>query len=451
MDIQKSDTLKFSISGLRGFYAKDLIPKNLLFFSDAFHKVLPGGEIAIARDNRGSGEAIKHIIVGNLIFLGRKVLDLGVLPTPTLKSYVRIKSLAGGIMISASHNPIEYNALKFIKKGGMFFNDKDNVHFINILKHGLARSESKKLGSLVSAGLEAEDLHIQDILKKIPCPEKVKLRIALDTLGGAGTFIAKKFLEKLQADVYSIFPDILPVFPRQPEPNQKSLRKLSDFVRKNKCDIGFGFDPDADRLVVVGSSGLVLGEEYTFPLVALEALKHRRGGIVVNFSSSWLNRWLASQFDRNFYLAKVGEANVLDLMLRKKAELGGEGNGGVIDRQVSSLGRDSISGMAWILSLMHNENRAIDELAQKFPKTYMKKIKFKLTRNLKIHSLKTKLKKEFSGFIVNEEDGFYFSAKEGIPWIHIRSSNTEPVVRIIAEAKEPVALRRLLSFIPDLR
>ena len=241
----------------------------------------------------------------------------------------------------------------------------------------------------------------------------------------------------------------MPVFPRPPEPNQKSLRKLSDFVRKNKCDIGFGFDPDADRLVIVTSSGLVLGEEYTFPLVALAALKHRHGGIVVNFSSSWINHWLAAQFNRKFYLAKVGESNVLDLMLKKKTELGGEGNGGVIDLRVSSVGRDSISGMAWILSLLHNENKSIDEIAKKFPQTYMKKIKFKQTRDTKLHSLKTELKKELSGFTLNEEDGLHFSAKEGIPWIHIRSSNTEPVVRVIAEAKTPVVLKKLLSLIPE--
>ena len=200
--------------------------------------------------------------------------------------------------------------------------------------------------------------------------------------------------------------------------------------------------------MVVASSGLVLGEEYTFPLVALEALKHRRGGIVVNFSSSWINRWLATQFGRKCYLAKVGEANVLDVMLRKKAEIGGEGNGGVIDLRVSSLGRDSISGMAWVLSLLHNENKSIDEIAEKFPKTYMKKIKFRQTRKAELHSLKTRLKKELSGFTLNEEDGLHFSAEGGIPWIHIRSSNTEPVVRVIAEAKNPVALRKLLSLIP---
>ena len=219
MDVKKSDTLKFSVSGLRGICGKDLIPENILFFSEAFHRIIPGGRVAIARDNRGSGEAIKHIIAGNLIFWGRQVVDLGVLPTPTLKSYVRIKSLAGGIMISASHNPVEYNALKFIKKGGKFFDEKDNLSFMNLLKNRPIHSNRRSWGSLVSAGEEAEELHIQDVLRNIPSPKKVKFRVALDTLGGTSTFIARNFLERHQAKVYSLFPDILPVFPRPPEPN----------------------------------------------------------------------------------------------------------------------------------------------------------------------------------------------------------------------------------------
>ena len=196
MNLQKSDTLKFSVSGLRGIFGKDLIPENILFFSEAFHKVLPGGGIAIARDNRSSGESIKHIIIGNLIFWGRKVIDLGVLPTPTLKSYIRIKSLVGGIMISASHNPIEYNALKFIKKGGKFFNEKDNLHFINALRDRLVWSTPKTQGSLVSAGQEAEELHIQDVLKNIPSPKKIKLRVALDYPRRNRYFYSQKILKE---------------------------------------------------------------------------------------------------------------------------------------------------------------------------------------------------------------------------------------------------------------
>ena len=213
--------------------------------------------------------------------------------------------------------------------------------------------------------------------------------------------------------------------------------------------LGFGFDPDADRLAVVSSSGAILGEEYTLPLAAMEALNHRQGGMVVNLSSSWLNHWMASQFNRNIHLSKVGESNVVDLMLKKKARFGGEGNGGVIDLRVSSVGRDSISAMAWILTLLYNKSKSIDQLSQELPTTYMKKLKLKFAKNDTLKTMKKKLKRELVGFKLNEEDGVYFSAKEGIPWIHIRPSNTEPIVRVIAEAKDQAGLKEILSLLPN--
>ena len=448
LNIQKSsNTLKFSISGLRGIYGKDITPENVTLFTNAFHRVISGGVVAIARDSRSTGETIKHIVIGSLSSLGRKVLDIGILPTPTLKAYVRSKSLAGGIMVSASHNPIEYNAFKFIKKEGRFFTEKDNQRFMQLLHTKARWSNHRKQGALSDAHEEAAKLHIEDIFQNIPLPKKMKIRVAIDTMGACGTKIAESFLKRLGAETFSIFPNILQVFPRPPEPNQNSLKKLAAFVKKTKADLGFGFDPDADRLCIVSSSGVILGEEYTLPLAAMEALHHRAGGMVVNLSSSWLNHWTASQFNRNIYLSKVGESHVIDLMNKQKAEFGGEGNGGVIDLRVSSLGRDSISAMAWILALLHNKNKSIDQLSQKLPKTFIKKVKLKMIQKKIGAALRTRLKKQLSDFRLNEADGLHFSAKEGIPWIHIRSSNTEPIVRIMAEAKSQATLKNLLSLL----
>ena len=380
--------------------------------------------------------------------MGREVIDIGILPTPTLKAYVHSKSLAGGIMISASHNPIEYNALKFIKKGGQFFTEKENQRWMNTLQDDSEWPVHKKQGSLSDSHKEATELHIKDVLENIPLPKKMRIKVALDALGACGTHISELFLKKIKINIHSMFPNILPVFPRPPEPNQKSLKKLSEFVRKTRTDIGFGFDPDADRLVLVSSSGAILSEEYTLPLAAMEALNHRQGDMVVNLSSSWLSHWTAFQFNRKIHLAKVGESNVTGLMLKRKAEFGGEGNGGVIDLRVSSFGRDSISAMAWILTLLYNKNKSIDQLSQELPVTYMKKLKLKSTKSDFIGTMKKGLTKELPDFKLNEEDGLHFSAKGGIPWIHIRSSNTEPIVRVIAEAKDQTTLERMLSLLP---
>ena len=445
MQLSKSKTLKFSISGLRGIYGQDITPENIPLFCAAFDSVLPRGPVAVAQDTRNTGAPMKQVAWGSLVSLGREVIDIGILPTPTLKNYISLKNLTGGLMLSASHNPPEYNAFKFIKGQGLFFAEKENEKFLKNLKEKPLWRGHKAQGSLREDSDQALLLHIEEIMQNIPLLRKIRLKVAIDTAGACATNIAEVFLKKLGVQVFSLYPQFLEKFPRRPEPTAKALGLLSSFVKKNKCDLGFAFDPDADRLALVSSSGKILGEEYTLPLAALEALKHRNGGMAVNLSSSWLNQWAASQRGRKTHRSKVGEKHVVELMKKKGSKFGGEGNGGVIDREVSSKGRDSIVGMAWIIALMCRTNQTLDQIVHKMPTTYMKKITLPLKKQNFAGRLSSKIRKEFPGFILNTEDGSHFSTKSGLPWLHIRPSNTEPIVRITAEAMDRKSLRQVVS------
>ena len=444
MQLSKSKTLKFSISGLRGIYGQDITPENIPLFCAAFDSVLPRGPVAIAQDTRNTGVPMKQAALGSLVSLGREVIDIGILPTPTLKNYVSLKNLTGGLMISASHNPPEYNAFKFIKGQGFFFAEKENEKFLKNLKEKPIWKGHKAQGSLREDGDQALLSHIREIIQHIPLPRKIRLKVAIDTAGACATNIAEVFLKKLGVQVFSLFPQFLEKFPRRPEPTEKALGLFSSFVQKNKCDLGFAFDPDADRLALVSSSGKILGEEYTLPLAALEALNHRDGGMVVNLSSSWLNQWAADQRGRKTFRSKVGEKHVVELMKKRRSKFGGEGNGGVIDREVASQGRDSLAGMAWIIALMCRTDQTLDKIVQKMPTTYMKKITVPLKKQNFAGRLSSKILREFPGFTLNTEDGSHFSTKSGLPWLHIRASNTEPIVRITAEAMDQNNLQQFL-------
>ena len=441
-----SKTFKFSISGLRGIYGKDITPENIPLFCSAFHKCLSSGSIAIARDTRNTGEAMKQMVMGSLASLGRQVIDLGIVPTPTLKAYTHMKKLAGALMISASHNPMEYNALKLIKKYGLFFEEVDNKKFLTFLNQKTDWS-LKRPPALKEAHQEAIHVHIEEVLNQVKLPKKIKMRVAVDTLGACATKIATSFLEQLGITVFSLYPHFLDKFPRKPEPTQDALGKLAFFTKKNKCDVGFAFDPDADRLAIVLPSGKALSEEHTLPLASLEALHHRKGDVVVNLSSSWLNQWVVEEFGRKLHRSKVGEGNVVHLMKRRRSEWGGEGNGGIIDMKIVSQGRDSLSGMAWILALLVNQNQHLDKIIDKMPKQYIKKIAIRAKNKDFLEKTKRSISKKAPEFQLNEKDGLHFSHKEGIPWLHIRSSNTEPMVRVIAEARDEKSLQQIFSLV----
>jgi len=452
-----SPTLKFSVSGMRGLFPEDINPGNIPAIIHAFHKSVKKGKIAIARDNRPTGAAIENIAIGILQSLGREVHSLGIVPTPTIKAYIQSLKLAGGIMISASHNPIHYTAFKFIKEGGFFFQEKENKALESALKQNIyneAWGNYEKQGNVVDAHAASIELHADYVARRIFNRGKApsnKLKIALDTLGACATEIIPHFLDKIGVKYISLYPEITGYFPRPPEPVPASLSRLSKFVIDNKCDIGFAFDPDADRLAIVGPDGKPIGEELTLPLSMMKALEKYRNSkqktkkpVVVNLSSSLYNEYAASQNNCSVTRSKVGEANVVEVMKRKKAVFGGEGNGGVIDPELPSFGRDSLSGVGWILSLMIESKKSLNQLLENFPIYIMKKeaIRGDAETVLKISR---KIQTKFPLWKQDTSDGFHFLAPDLSGWIHIRSSNTEPVIRILAEANNKKLLAELLD------
>ena len=486
-----SATFKFSVSGLRGVYLKDITPEGLLEISKAFHEILKKGDIAIAQDTRNSSLPIVNLIIGALLSYGRNVHFLDVLPTPTLKSYVKDKKLVGGIMVTASHNPSEYNGLKFIDSQGAFFSSVRNNQLLRAIqnqdKTQNTQSKKQNIGCVVARNKEAVDAHIQQVLDKIPIDVKKLPKdlfpIAIDTLGATATKIAAIFFEKLKIPYVSMYPNLLNYFPRKAEPTKDALKKFSKFMVKNKAGIGFAFDPDADRLVVLNKNGVCINEENTFTLSLLHKVQHLKNPntqhnqkhikkVVMNFSSSWRNEWVANQYGVKLYRSKVGELNVVDVMKQKRAILGGEGNGGVIDPNISSYGRDSMVGLAYILSLLvASKKETLDSILSKIPKTYMIKIaipivshqKKSLIENVNFEDLlktitqklcfRIEAEKEFSEYKVSKEDGIFLFKKKGIPWVHIRVSNTEPIIRCIIEAESKQSLKKIktlcLSLLED--
>lgn len=450
----KSTTLKCTISGLRGIVPNDINPENIPAIAGAIHKCLGPGPIAIARDNRPTGEAIQEIVAGAFRALGRDIHMLNIVPTPTIKAFVNRKKLAGGVMISASHNPEEYNAFKMIKKGGEFFEQKDVDLFVKGLSSPGAWKDHRGYGAKIESQAEAIGLHIDSIIasvfggeegikKTITNPKRFK--IAVDTLGACAAPAIEPLLKRLNLSALFIYPEVLNRFPRKPEPTPDALKKFAKFVKDNKCDIGFAFDPDADRLAIVGPDGPI-GEELTLPLAMMAALKKQKGKVVVNLSSSFANNMAAKLFGCETLRSKVGEAHVTAKMKKLKAVFGGEGNGGVIDPKIDSYGRDALAGVAWILRLMHQSQFGVNDLLKQLPALHIKKSAIKGDpKGLK--ELTGKLNKELKGWGKITEDGFYYHHPEGLPWIHIRASNTEPIIRIIAEASSKKELNDILKLV----
>ncbi len=445
--LDSSRTFKCSVSGVRGIFGVDIHPSNITVFIRAFHHVIPSGSIAVARDSRCTGPAIGNIVIGVLMALGREVCDAGIIPTPTLKAFVNAKNLAGGIMISASHNPINFTAFKFIKEQGHFFSEDDNQRWVDhVNRTDLGWGNYEQQGNVLDVHEEAKKIHIQDIIQKRYAVSPIQLtgKVAIDAMGGAGTYIIPELLDSLDISYISMYNEFYDKFPRMPEPIPSNLSEFCKFVQDNQCVIGLAYDPDADRMSVVSNEGKAIGEEWTLSLSLYQILKYREGDVVANLSSSWINRWIAEKYDKKLHQTKVGEAHVLDTMQQKGAVFGGEGNGGVIDPSSLSLGRDSLLATVCILSCLQEANMDLEALMEQFPKTYFDKRSFS-REEISIENLKLNFNKLYPDCVIDERDGLYMATTSGLPWLHVRHSNTEPVVRYFAEAKNDRILKSLFT------
>jgi phosphomannomutase len=436
-------TLKISISGVRGVVGESLTPTLLTRFTQAFGTFVGPGTIVIGRDTRTSGEMVRQSVVAGLLSAGCRVLDLDVCPVPTVQLLVRGRGARGGIAITASHNPAEWNALKFINSSGLFLAGAQARQLLDIYHQGeyvkvrgaLMRSVERETGAL--------DTHVKAVLDALgPLPAGArKLRVAVDCCNGAGSVVAPRLLEALGVEVFAInaVPD--GTFPRGAEPVPENLGALCEAVRASGADVGFAQDMDADRLAVVDERGEPLGEEYTLVLAARQVLAKERGAVVANLATTTVLDAVARDYECPIYRSKIGEANVTEEMRRVGAVVGGEGNGGVIYPRIN-FARDSLVGMALVLHLLADTGRAVSELTAALPRSHMVKEKL-ACRSDRIERVLKTVRAAYADRPQDNRDGVKVSTGTG--WFLVRGSNTEPIVRLVAEAETVEEARTLVE------
>jgi phosphomannomutase len=436
-----SGTLMKSVSGIRGIVGDSFTPELICKAAPAFAKYAGEGTIIVGRDSRPTGEAISMNIVSSLMLAGCNVIDIGIVPTPTVQIMVEELGAAAGIVVSASHNPVEWNALKLINREGTFLFPAEVKRFFALMEKRVPFKKWDKIGTL-SVNSNASEIHIKKILKSINVKkvQKRKFHVVLDSVNGAGSIITPQFLEKLGCKVTAINCTLDGLFPRGAEPLPENLEMLSKAVLKHKADIGFAQDPDADRLAIVDNMGKPLGEEYTITLVADHLLSKEKGRVVVNLSTTRAVEDIALRHKVQFTRTKVGEINVVENIKKHGARIGGEGNGGVISPEIH-LGRDSLAGIAYVLEMMAEREMTVSEIMESMPQYFMKKGKLKLKENSKVSDIVDNIKNTYKNEKISQIDGLRidFNKSEEFKngWVHLRASNTEPVFRIIAESDSP--------------
>jgi len=441
-------TLKISISGVRGVIGDSLTPTLLTRFAQAFGTYVGSGTIVIGRDPRTSGEMVKQAVVAGLLSSGCRVLNVGMCPVPTIQLMVRMHHAVGGLAITASHNPPEWNALKFIGPEGTFLGPGLAREMLDIYHQGeyakVAGSEMRDVERFTGAN----DLHIKAILDEVgPLPTKGRrLRVVLDACNGAGSIVGPKLLDALGVEVITINDQPNGQFPRPAEPTPENLGDLCAAVRKYQADIGFAQDMDADRLAIVSELGEPIGEDYTLVMATDYVLSHTPGPVVANLSTSNALDWVARRYESPLFRTKIGEANVTECMQREDAVIGGEGNGGVIYPRIN-FGRDSLVGMALILHLIAERGVSVSKFIAELPKLFL--LKEKLTcPSHKISEVLKMVRTVYADSQTDLTDG----VKVILPnaWLHVRGSNTEPIIRLAAEATTEKEARLLRDSVFEL-
>lgn len=439
-----------STSGIRGIVGKGLDLRIVTEYALAFGTMLKNGKVIVGRDSRPSGEIILPVVTSALRSVGLNVIDLGIVPTPTVEIAIKKLKAVGGICITASHNPSEWNALKFFNKTGEFITltEYERLSKIYESKNFLTK-DHEKIGSLK----ENDSLisyHIEKTLSlktvNIRAVKRRKFKVIVDAINGAGSQALPTLLKKMGADVIEINCMGNGNFVHGAEPIAENLSQLSNAVKKHKADLGIACDPDADRLALVDEKGNPIGEELTLTIGVMVVLKKTDGPTVINLSTSKITEEVAGWFGSQVYYSKVGESNVVQMMRKKKAVIGGEGNGGVIYPSFHA-GRDALVAAALILTLLAEEKISLSKLIETFPDYYNIKGKDALLDRKKFSNRLRKFEKDFKKIIgpskIDKQDGLRFDFKDG--WIQIRTSNTEPIYRLIVETKSEKQSRMIFS------
>ncbi len=451
-----------SISGIRGTIGskknENLTPEDIKSFTAAFGEWVKSKtdntlvKIIVGRDARKSGKMINSIVNNTLISLGINVVDLGLSTTPTVEMMVLSEKAQGGIVITASHNPKEWNALKFLNNKGECLSASSILDVIN-------RSESisvnlpkiNELGSVIKNN-SAIDSHISSILNLSIINSKLirnqKYKVVVDAVNSSGGIAIPKILSFFGIEVIKMNCEPDGNFSHDPEPLEKNLRDLAKEVIKQKADFGIAVDPDVDRLAFIDEKGCYFGEEYTLVACADYVLSKKSGNTVSNLSSTIALSDVTKRYNGTHYSSKVGEVNVVEEMKLRKAVIGGEGNGGVIYPDLH-YGRDALIGVALFLSLIAERNIKVSELKSTYPLYFMCKQKINLDSKINIESIFTSLKEKFNAFKIKTIDGIKIYFKDS--WIHLRKSNTESIIRIISEGKSKnIAEKIAKAFVEEI-
>jgi phosphomannomutase len=440
--------LMVSVSGVRGRVGEALTPEIVARFAAGF-----GGwslarsssrEIVVGRDSRVSGPMFLHAVTAALNSVGAHMVDIGMAPTPTVQLEVERRHAAGGLAITASHNPIEWNALKFIGSSGLFLDAREGASMRSFLDKGFSRAPWDKLGTTESDP-DAVGRHVERILAlpflDVPAIRARRLRVALDTCHGAGAVIMPQLLERLGCEVVSIYLTPDGRFHRPPEPVAGNLKELEDLVRSSGADVGLATDPDVDRLALVDETGRAIGEDYTLALACRVILQRQRGPVVINLSTSRIVEDVATELGSTVLRAPVGEVNVAVRMRDEGAVVGGEGNGGVI-LPALHLGRDAPLAAALTLQLLVDAGVSLSGVVAQYPQYSI--VKDKLDRPAgTLETVYEALRADFPDAEVDTQDGLRLTWPDR--WVHLRPSGTEPIVRVIAEAPTDAEARDLIS------
>lgn len=442
-------SLKASISGIRGIIGDSLTPQVITEYISAFSHILKKGKILIGRDSRNSGKMILSIVKGLLNFLGRDVIDIGIVPTPVVLFGVANGDFAGGIIITASHNPLEWNALKLVNGKGKFISPSEFEQISSLVnKKNFKYSDHKNIGHNFKDE-KIKKNHIEKILSFIDVNsiKRCKFKVTLDAVNGAGGPHFIEFLKRAGCKIIAINDEPTGNFAHSPEPTPKNLQQLSDITKKKNADIGFALDPDADRLVVADRSGEVLSEELTLALCVYFYLKYReKTDIVINSSTSMIIESIAKKFGVKVHRVPTGEINVTEKMEKIGSKIGGEGNGGIILLELNKC-RDALVGVSMILELLSREKISLKEIIESFPKHYLIKDKV-VSKDIDISKINKKIEFEFKGQNIDNQDGIRVDLKD--KWVLLRKSNTEPIIRIFAESSSVKESKDLISRIKNI-
>ena len=433
-----------SISGIRGTIGgktnENLTPLDVVKFTAAYGSWLASqsknNKIVLGRDGRISGEMVSNLVTSTLISLGFNVIDLGLSTTPTVEMAVKFEDAAGGIILTASHNPKEWNALKLLNSKGEFISgdegklvlalaEKEEFNFVQIDELGTIIKNDELLKKHINSCVNYKFVDIVAI-------KKAKFKIVVDAINSTGAIAVPELLKALGVqDIMVINEEVNGKFAHNPEPLPEHLTQLSNEVVKQKASLGIAVDPDVDRLCFVCEDGSMFGEEYTLVAVADYMLSKQKGNTVSNMSSTRALRDVTLKYGGEYFPSAVGEVNVVNRMKEKNAVIGGEGNGGIIVPDLH-YGRDALIGIALFLTHLATSKKTIKQLRNTFPNYFISKNKITLTEGINVGDIFEKIKDKYKNQPINTEDGLKIEFDKD--WVHLRTSNTEPIIRIYAES-----------------